>query len=133
LASRARYAHDGIELDRGLLLGPLLAGPDKKIVTFDLGDAEVSVARRKLVAIKHATRRFIDLTASVDPKGLRFRWRAGRGGLNLRPLLVRPQDRVLERRVVIIPSAVSVAIVTAPGRPSSSWLHDLVTELAALS
>lgn len=133
LALQARFHHDGIELDRALLFGPLLADPDKKIVTFDLGGAEVSVARRKLVAVKHATRRFTDLTVTADPQALRFRWRGGRGGLNLRPLRVRPQDRVLERRVVLVPSAVSLPDVSAPARPSASWLHALVVELAALT
>lgn len=89
LADAARHERDRVVLDIDLLLGDLLAGR-QKYIALELESARVSVLRHVLVRARGALRGFLDLLAFVDEGGLHFVWRAGRGGLNLRP---QPEER----------------------------------------
>lgn len=89
LVASARHERDRVVLDVDLLFGDLLAGR-QKYIALDLGPARIPVLRHVLVRARGALRGFLDLSAFVDEGGLHLVWRAGRGGLNLRP---QPEER----------------------------------------
>ena len=67
----------------------------------DQGGVPVCIRRRLLIDSKRALRPFRDLRASVADGALRFRWRGGRGGLDLRckasnePGALRPDGTIM--------------------------------------
>lgn len=84
LTASAVHHADRVELEPRVLLGQLIAG-SQKYISLELTTTPVWLHRQTLLRAKTALRPFRDLTASVDERGLHLRWRAGRGGLNLRP------------------------------------------------
>lgn len=94
LIAASRTDGDRVVLDAGLLLGPVSAGPHDYLA-FDLDAVRVAVPRRPMARGRVVLRGFLDLAAFVDASGLHLRWRAGRGGLNIRPQLPRRDDHLL--------------------------------------
>ena len=76
-------------LDVELVLGDLLAGADK-FVRFETPHNKVVIASDVLRRARILPRLFIDLVSFLDLDGLHFRWKAGRGALNLYPQKVEP-------------------------------------------
>lgn len=121
LSATAGHQYDRVELDADILLGDLLADPEKNYVAFDLESVRVAVHRHALARARSGLRNFLDLAAYVDERGLHFAWRAGRGGLNLRPqvqeraaeVLVVDLRRELRSRRVYRPAPVLLADVLA--------------------
>lgn len=94
LIATARADGDRLVLDPPLLLGPASAGTHD-FIAFELEALRVAVPRRPLARGRVVLRNFLDLAAYVDGAGLHLRWRAGLGGLNIRPQLPRRDDHVL--------------------------------------
>lgn len=95
LIATARRRADGIELDAAQLLGGLLADNAKKYISFELLGARVPVLRTTLAKARVPLRNFIDVAAYVDERGIHFRWRGGRGGLNFCPQVEEREAEVL--------------------------------------
>lgn len=98
LASTARWQDELVELDPGVVLGrELRADRSRKFIEFLAeGFAPVAVRREKLVDTAKALRSFA-VTCRLEPRGLCFSWRAGKGGLRL----VAQNVDVLSRQAVL--------------------------------
>jgi hypothetical protein len=121
LAASARHEWNRVVLDVDVLLGDVLAGPHKYI-GLELQTGRVSVLRHVLVKARSALRRFLDVGAYADARGLHLVWRAGRGGLNLLP---QREERGAATLVVRLRPA--PAMRKASGDPT--LLGDLLVEL----
>ena len=87
IAERALWAGRAAVLDSDLVLGDLLADPSHKHIGFALYVGEtVLVERTVLVRARLLRRLFLDVACFVNESGLHFRWRGGRGALNLKRL-----------------------------------------------
>jgi len=151
LVHAARRRNGLLHLDRGLLLGPLLSDQRRKHVTFVLGEQKVSVRRAVLARARVALRPMVDLAVTLDPAGLHLRWHGGRGGLDLRPQKLSPEEQ-RESLPVVFPDrvqnrpekashgradAISSPDVPSPPpasprpreRPSGAWLAEVLAEL----
>ncbi len=105
LAERARWAGRAVVLDSDLVLGDLLADASHEHIGFALYLGEtVYVARAVLVRARLLRSLFIDVACFVDEKGLHFRWRGGRGALNLKRLELNGAE-ARDAIVVSIPSS----------------------------
>jgi hypothetical protein len=84
LASTARWRDELVELDPGVVLGrELRADRSRKFIEFLAeGFAPIAIRREKLVDTAKALRPFA-VTCRLEPRGLCFSWRAGKGGLCL--------------------------------------------------
>lgn len=123
LSRTARQGCDRVEVDADLLLGDLLADNEKKYVAFEVVTARVSVHRHVLVRARPCLRGFLDLAAFVDERGVHFAWRAGRGGLHLRPQIVERGAEVL--LVDLLPPREPTRVC----RPAPALLADVLAEL----
>lgn len=133
VAASATWNGDAAYLDTRLLLGKLLVDTCNKYIEFELEqDKGVAVERRKLLLTSQCLRNRTDLFASVDSKGLHFRWSRGRGGLNWYPQLVVPIDRSLVQRVSLIrePAKVVVQNTITTTKKGSSWAWDAFADFA---
>jgi hypothetical protein len=137
-------------LDVRVLLGDLLADVDNKHVSFISCAFEVHLPRKRLVeAAQVLPRQFADLVSWMDPAGLHFRWRHGRGGLDFYPQAVparewshvlcvnipapafeqaRPTPISMDRRKQVTRPA--LANGPTPARPNTGWLAEALTEIA---
>lgn len=98
----------GPQLDVEVLLGELLADRTMRWIAFTTDHAEATIIPRHLLAATAPLRRIhIDLACWVDPRGLHFRWRGGRGGYNWRSHQVHPS---LADRVLTVPLAPRVVV-----------------------
>jgi hypothetical protein len=90
LGETVRWSEVGAELDVDLLLGELLADRTYKWVAFTgCASRPVVIPRHLIAAVAPLRRVHLDLAAYIDDAGMHVRWRAGRGGYNLRPQLLR--------------------------------------------
>lgn len=94
LVASSRPDGDRVVVDAGLLLGAV-SGGSHDYFAFELEAVRVAVPRRPVARGRVVLRGFLDLAAYVDATGLHLRWRAGRGGLNIRPQLPRRDERIL--------------------------------------
>ena len=85
LSATAVHRDGRVEFDADVLLGDLLADAGKKYIGIELDGARVLVLRSTLTRARACLRIHLDLAGYADPAGLHLVWRAGRGGLNLRP------------------------------------------------
>jgi hypothetical protein len=137
-------------LDVTILFGDLLADPDSRHISLVSRSFEVHLPRKTLVeAAQVLPRQFADLVSWVDPAGLHFRWRHGRGGLDFYPQVVpasewahvlcvnipapafeqaRPTPISRERRKEVTRPA--LANGPAPARPNMGWFAEALTEIA---
>jgi hypothetical protein len=131
LGASARWTTDlGAELNVDLMLGELLADRTKKWVAFTTADAVATIVPRHLVAATAPLRRLhIDLASWVDPQGLHFRWRGGKGGYRWRPHEVDPRFADL---VLTVPLAPRVALHVPERRRGGAWLGHILQELGYL-
>lgn len=83
LGRTARWHERGVVIDEGLALGPLLADLRTKHVAFMLPFITVIIEVQVLRRARLLQRTHIDLACFIDGDGLHFRWKAGRGQLNL--------------------------------------------------
>jgi hypothetical protein len=86
----ARWHERGVVLDEGLVLGNLLADPRTKHIAFMLPFITVVIEVEVLRRARLLQRTYIDLACFIDSDGLHFRWKAGRGQLNLMSRKVAP-------------------------------------------
>jgi len=121
----------GAQLDVDLLLGELLADRTKKWIAFTTAEAEATIIPRRLVAATVPLQRIhLDLACWVDPQGLHFRWRGGRGGYTWRPHQVNPS---LADQVLIVPLAPRVVVRVPEQHRGGTWLvGHLLEELGYL-
>lgn len=91
----ARWREGAVHLDVHVVLGELLAAQNKHFC-FSWETQEVLVERCRLTRLRALARRLDGLSAFVTERALCFRWRGGRGGLNLscQPLGGRAPDDV---------------------------------------
>lgn len=135
LVGLSRWHEQHLALDAKIVLGGLLADRQRKYICFEVdGYAAVPVLRERLLRAKRALRPF-EVECYIDGRGLNFRWRGGRGGLLLtaqnvdtvdaqtvlRVVFVRPQPKLVERQPLRLPTP-----------PASSWLGDVLLDLAYL-
>lgn len=85
LSASAVHRDGRVEFDADVLLGDLLADSGRKYVGVELDGARVLVLRSTLAKARACLRIHLDLAGFADEAGLHLVWRAGRGGLNLRP------------------------------------------------
>lgn len=85
LSATSVHRDDRVELDTDVLLGDLHADAGKKYIGLHLDGARVLILRSTLSRARACLRIHLDLAGYADPAGLHLAWRAGRGGLNLRP------------------------------------------------
>jgi hypothetical protein len=135
LALSAAWDGSRVNLDARIALGRnLLADRTRRFIRFDVeGNAPIVVRREKLAEASKALR-FPDVTCSVDRHGLRFGWRAGKGGLLLvtQAVEARYRDAVL---TVVIARPRAELIETPPTRTrprASSWFGEVFGDLTAL-
>jgi hypothetical protein len=151
LASTAIWKGQAAVIDVGLLLTELLADSGREYIGFESSAFEVHLPRSKLVEVARVLpHQYPDIVGWVDASGLHFRWRRGRGGLNLLPQPVRP-GAVAYVLTVSIPPPVREALQhaqprhvrrLAPGtgpsavRPSAGtrgktgWLADILAQIS---
>jgi hypothetical protein len=137
-------------LDVTILFGDLLADPDTRHINLVSRAFEVHLPRKTLVDAAHVLpRQFADLVSWVDPAGLHFRWRYGRGGLDFYPQVVpasewahvlcvnipapaveqaRPTPVTRERRRHV--ARPGLANRPNPARSNMGWLAEALTEIA---
>ena len=124
-----------VHLDPALLLGTVLSDPACRYLAFCLGDRLVPVERRRLLAVRELAPELPGLSASVDRARLRFRWRDGRGGLDLRSPDPSWRDREHVLQIVLTPPepvvtvGMSTEIRSPRPVPSTSWFVDALAEL----
>lgn len=90
----ARWQDGNVHLDVTEVLGDLLAAPSKYFC-FSVEEEQVLVERGRLARLRPLARRLDGLSVHLTERALCFRWRGGRGGLDLftRPLRARaPED-----------------------------------------
>ncbi len=117
----------GAQLDVDLLLGELLADRTKRWIAFTTAEAEATIIPRHFIAATVPLRRIhLDLACWVDPEGLHFRWRGGRGGYNWRSHQVHPS---LADRVLTVPLAPKVIVRVPERRRGGAWLGHILQEL----
>jgi hypothetical protein len=137
LALSAAWDCDGVKLDARIALGRnLLADRTRKFFRFDVeGNAPVVIRREKLSEAAKALK-FPDVTCSVNRHGLRFGWRAGKGGLVLVSQNVDARHRDAVLSVVIVrprPALTEPQAVRARARARpSSWFGEVFGDLTAL-
>ena len=92
LGQTARWHERGVVLDAALVLvlGPLLADARTKHIAFMLPFITVIIEVEVLRRARLLQRTYIDLACFIDGDGLHFRWKAGRGQLNLMSRNVMP-------------------------------------------
>ena len=145
LNERAIWADGTVLLDQRLLLGDLLAHPTAKWICFEVNELAIVMSKQKLRAARPALRPFLDLAAYLDQQGLHFRWRGGRGGLDLFPHEVDryERDRVFKVPLVLVPPEPVVVTAThaaasadPPPRHRRSrggaWLGQILGDLGLL-
>jgi ElaB/YqjD/DUF883 family membrane-anchored ribosome-binding protein len=122
VARTARWLELGVVVDVDVVLGKLLADPGSRHVAFALPDAIVAVEAPLLRRCRLLSRTYIDLAGFVDQDGIHFRWKGGKGALNLRSLILSASQ--LER-ALIVP-------IPPPMRPAMPALVGVIAgELAA--
>ena len=84
LERTARWFELGVALDVDVLLGGLLANPARRTVTFELPQSAVQIPTAVLRRARLLRKTYLDLAAFVDEHGVHFRWKAGKGQINLR-------------------------------------------------
>jgi hypothetical protein len=126
LGASVRWTAVGAELDVDVLLGELLAGRSMKWFAFDSQvDLKVVIPRHLVAAVRPLRRNHMDLAAFVSGRGLSFRWRAGRGGLNL---WHREVDPCFADQVLTVPLAPRQAQVPQRRR-GGAWLAHVLKEM----
>jgi hypothetical protein len=127
LGVTATWTDLGAELDVGLLLGEVLADRTKRWVAFTTDQAVATIIPRHLLAATVPLRRLhIDLASWVDPQGLHFRWRGGRGGYKWRAHEVHPS---LADQVLSVPLRPKTVIRVPERRRGGAWLRHILQEL----
>jgi hypothetical protein len=116
----------GAQLDVDLLLGEVLADRTKKWIAFTEQAAATIVPRHLIAATAPLQRIHLDLGCWVDPQGLHFRWKGGRGGYNWRGHQVHPS---LADRVLAVPLRPSNVITVPERRRGHAWLRRILGEL----
>ncbi len=130
LGVTARWTALGAELDVDVLLGELLADRTKKWVSFsEPGGFNVAIPRHLVSATAPLRKLHLDLAGFVDPEGLHFRWRGGRGGYNWRRREVAVS---LADRVLVVRLAPKVVQALPPRRRGGAWVGDILQELGYL-
>ena len=120
----------GAELDVDLLLGELLADRTKRWIAFTTAEAEATIIPRHLIAATAPLRRIhLDLASWVDPNGLHFRFRGGRGGYDWRRHEVHPS---LADQVLAVPLRPKTVIAVPQRRRGGAWLGHILNELGFL-
>ena len=118
LGRTARWFERGVILDVDLLLGPLANGAVAKHAAFALPEATLVFEAAVLRRARILPRTFLDVAVFVDAEGIHFRWKAGRGAVNLKPQSVSPAEM---RAALIVP-------IPPPMRPP---MHALVGAIAS--
>jgi hypothetical protein len=127
LGGAARWTDLGAELDVDLLLGELLADRTRKWVSFTTDEGSATLIPRHLLAATVPLRRLhIDLAAVVDPDGLHFRWRGGRGGYNWRSHEVSP---AFADTVLTVPLRPRTFTAQPERRRGGAWIRHILSEL----
>ena len=102
VGASARFFEHGVVLDIDLVLGELLADPTRKHVAFMLPENIVVVEAALLRRARLLRRTFMDAVCFIDEEGIHFRWKAGRGRLNLTSQPI-PQSEMHRALAVHIP------------------------------
>lgn len=131
LADSAEPVDRRVQLTVSLLLGELLHHPTAKFIGFELPGVEpIYIAKSKLREVARTFRR-VEVTAYLDASGLHFRWRGGRGGLDLCSRIVSASDRPHVLRVTwrsaVAPLPPRTREVAQPRR--GAWLGEVLAEL----
>lgn len=117
IAASARWIDEMLVLDSDRVLGGLLTHQGTEYIGFAVPTAEPMLfARSLLVRARILPRLFLDVACFVDRHGLHFRWRGGRGALDLRPERHRPYPLR------------NALVVTLPPRPSSEAVGTTAAE-----
>jgi hypothetical protein len=127
LGATARWTDVGCELDVDLLLGELLADRTKKWVSFTTDEGLSTIIPRHFISATAPLRRVhIDLACWVDPTGLHFRWKGGRGGYNWAACEVDPR---FHDQMLTVPLAPRVVVHLPKRRRGGAWLGTILKEL----
>ena len=145
LNDTAIWADGTVLLDQRVLLGDVLAHPTAKWIGFEVNELAIVISMQKLRAGRAALRPFLDLAAFLDQHGLHFRWRGGRGGLDLFSHKANryERDRVFKVPLVLVPPEpvlVTATPTAAPADPpprhrqprGSAWLGQILGDLGLL-
>jgi hypothetical protein len=92
VGSTARWFELGVVIDVDLVLGQLLSDLTRKYVAFVLPETLVVVEAVLLRRARMLKRTFLDAAVFVDDAGVHFRWKGGRGRLNLKSQAVSPSE-----------------------------------------
>lgn len=135
LAGLARWNEDRVELDERIVLGSLLSDTARKYVRFDAeGIPPVCVRRAKLRDASRVLRGFRGLSCLLDDRGLRFRWRDGKGGLVLVDQVPGSEERQSVLPVAIVrprPQEVTPHIALEQPRRPAIWADAFAGVLGA--
>lgn len=85
LSATSVHREGRVEFDADVVLRDLLADSGKKYIGLQLDGARVLILRSTLTRARACLRIHLDVAGYADAAGLHLVWRAGRGGLNLRP------------------------------------------------
>jgi len=134
--ARAAHHHNGCWfLPADLVLRGLTRNRQVGLVVFSVEGDDVAIGRHLLMQFSKVARRLPGLTCFVDNKALYFRWRDGRGGLNLTASTPSRWDEyvhvVLARvRQEASASAPILPPQQLPVRQPRHWLRDVLEHLA---
>jgi hypothetical protein len=131
-AKLARWEGARVVLDPRIVLGrSLLADRSRRYIRFDAENHAVVVVRRDKLAEAAKALTFIDVTCAIEERGLRFTWRAGRGGLLLtsQDVELRHRDAVLQV-VIARPRPASAVTLSLRQERAASWVPDFLGELS---
>jgi hypothetical protein len=143
LAETAVWSQGAVTLDVSVLLGGLLADASRIHISFVSDGFQVTLPREKLVEVgKALLKQHTDLLAWADGSGLHFRWKRGRGGLNLVSKEIPAREAAYVLHVTIPPPVPEERRHRAPPRIEEasrgvrgrgSWLGDILSELGFIS
>lgn len=102
IGASARFFELGVVVDIDLVLGKLLADPSRKHIAFVLLDDVVVIEATLLRRARILRQTFMDAVCFIDEKGVHFRWKGGRGKLNLHTQVVGATE-LQNALVVLIP------------------------------
>jgi ElaB/YqjD/DUF883 family membrane-anchored ribosome-binding protein len=95
----ARWLPFGVVVDADVVLGNLLADAGSRHVAFMLPEAIAAVETALLRRCRILPRTHIDIASFVDKDGVHFRWKGGKGALNLRSWILSAAQ--LERALIV--------------------------------
>jgi hypothetical protein len=124
IGASARQTDGGYAVDTDLLLGELLVDTSRKYIALQGDGVHVVLERQMLAKAAWLRRLHLDVAARVHEHALQLRWRAGKGGLNLRSVTVPNAEA---GRVLMV--TLEARRPSPTERPRGAWLGEIIRDM----